>query len=163
MPPGNRLIFPFHAVVRRLDVAATVNDALLREARTVPLDLFDQAGSSQRAEGTELTIRVQVLDEDFDRLRLVANGDSPVNFVDLTTHRTDLISAGLLAVDGQPLLGKGDRLDRIETVTGELMLKIPRRPGLFIHEIRPRGWGLGIRPTRNLWFLHFRGRDTGKT
>jgi hypothetical protein len=161
MPPGNRLIFKFNAVIARIETSAIPYDDELREPSVLPYDLFDSTGTVQRVESTEIKVKVQMLDEDFERLRQVSNGDSPVSFMDLTTHERQLKAAGLIAPDGQPLLGKQDRLARVETLGGETMLVVSSSPGLYLHELRPRGWGLGRRPRRNLFFLHFRSRDIG--
>lgn len=162
MALGNRLVFKMVARIARIDTAATTYDHVRRE----PVyqrgdDIFAQVGARQRTE-TLLEIPVQVLDDDYEKVRVLVNGDSGESFFDLTAHRRDLTRLGLVRSDGQPALGLQDRLDAIYSRRGELQIDVPSSPGLWLTEIMPRSFGLSLRSSRaNLWFLRFTSRDRG--
>jgi hypothetical protein len=160
MPLG-WLIFPQYARISRLDTVNTDYDHTLKEPRVLPTtDIFNPVGVSTRVDAPTLDIPVQVMDYEFEQLRSWISGDSAQNYFFLTTDRYAIERAGLMREDGQPMLGKQDRLDAIRDKYGNIMLEIPLEPGLYLQEIRPRSFGMSIRnPRRQLYFLYFRSRD----
>ena len=163
MPGFDDLIFPVIAEIRRLDVAATPYDPDFDDPLGPnPADEFSRSGTRGRVEGDPLSIRVQVRDDEYEQLNALANGDSPTSFFDLTAARTDLLAAGLIGADGVGLIRRQDRLVEIRSTAGERLVAFDATPGYYLHEIRPRSFGLSvIHSVSRLYFLHFRRRLAG--
>jgi hypothetical protein len=168
-----RLIFPFVAEIMPLDTVATKADpdgggvltsGYDEDFRTTIKILetpTDQTGKSSRVEGAPILIRTQIEVEQQERLQMMLSGDSPEGRFRLIFHYKDFERLGLLDSDNKPTIKKGDRLSRLLDTKGNLVEVIPDPPGLYVHQVMSRGWGLGgTNPTRNLIFIDFEERAT---
>jgi hypothetical protein len=169
--PRGRLIYPFVIELYQLDTAATDADPDgvgpltsgydedFREPVKVLSDPDDQLGASARVESGPIYIEVQIEPNMYERLQMMLSGESPESRFVVIAHYDYLERNGLIeAATGRPLIRKNDRLSKILQVnTGTLIEEIPNPPGLFIHQIQSRGFGLG--PERNLLLIAFEERE----
>lgn len=167
-----RLIFQFAAELRRLDPAATAADPDaggpltsgydedFRESVLVDPD-GDGVGTPVRRELPAVRVPCQVDTKVFEELRMQAGGNAPRARLDLVFHFRDLERLGLVdATTGEALIRSGDRLAGIYDRSGELVQSVPAKPGLYVTEARPTGFGLGMaRPRRNLLLVTFEDRE----
>lgn len=154
-----RLICKFIAKFARYDTAATPMNLLWNAPAVV--DDGTQAGVSARLE-KPLEFRVQLSSfDELERLRKRISGNDPLSQLRLVAHKRELENRGLVRSDGTPDIIVQDRLVEIVTVRTDLVeLRVPEPPGLFVHEVTPRGWGLSLsNPRQNLWFIILRGKD----
>lgn len=161
------IIFPVYAVIERPDTPATDFDETLRESRRNlnTTDPFSTMGSSGDVYRDSITLPVQDLGEDFERLAQMSSGDNSVGFFDLTLARKDAKRIGIWnATTGMPDLPKQSRLIQVNRKSGEVIVSIDTPPGLYLHEILPRSFGLNPfgNSTSNIFFLRFRSRSTTK-
>ena len=163
-----RLIFPFLAVIHRLDrggMTQPVRDGWRDHAsgfdpdfkEPVRLDYADDGqGEPLRREHPPVEIPCQVSPRRHERLEMQAGGASPRSQFELVMHFRDLAHLGLVdEKTGNAKISPGDRLDALLDLekTPQLLIKNP--PGLFVVEARPSGFGLGRRPQRNLLIVTF--------
>jgi len=167
-----RLIFQFLAELRRLDAAATAADPDgvgphtsgydedFRESVLVDQD-GDGVGTPVRMELPAVRVPCQVDTKVFDELRMHAAGNAPRSRLDLVFHFRDLERLALVdAETGGALVRAGDRLAGIYDRSGALVQAVPPKPGLYVTDTRPSGFGLGlVRPRRNLLLVTFEGRE----
>jgi hypothetical protein len=151
-----RLIFPVPVGYRQLDISATSYDHDLMEPLTT--DDGSQLGSDGRTEGAELLVPAQVEDDFFAGLQMLATGDSPDSEYILVHHFRDLKRLGLVGVDGNALIKKGDRLEAIYDKRGDLVMTVPNPPGLYVSETTPV---IGLGSRRNLLLVKLTDRETG--
>jgi hypothetical protein len=167
--PRGRLIYPFTVELWQLDTAATEADPdgagpltsgyneILREPVKVLGDPDDQGGESARVESGPLYVPAQIEPAMFERLNMMLSGESPVSRFGIVLHYEYLERNSLLDGDGKPLIRKSDRLASISNyITGALIEEIPNPPGLFVHEVQSRSFGLGTE--RNLVLISFEDR-----
>lgn len=171
--PRGRLVFPFLVELAPLDTLATQADPDgagpltsgydddFREPVMVSQGATDQVGTSARVEGTPIQIKAQIEPDQFEKLEAMISGQSPEsNTFRVVMHYKDLETLGLVGADGRATINKSDRLTRILNLDGVLVETIPDPPGLYVHQIMSRGWGLGGSiPTRNLLFVDFQERS----
>jgi len=167
--PRGRLIFPFLCEIAQLDTAATAADPDgagpltsgydpdFRSPVKVLAAPGDQVGADSRVETAVVTVRAQIEPQQFETLEMMLSGESPDSKMGLILHYKDLEAAGLVGVDGVPLIRKRDRLVRILTTAGVLVETIPNPPGLFVTQVQSRGFGHGTE--RNLLLLVLEERD----
>jgi hypothetical protein len=69
--------------------------------------------------------------------------DAPDSNIVFVTHHADLSILGLMDSDGTYHMKKGDKITAIEKdgIPGQVIR--PLDGPLFIHQVQPRGWGLG--------------------
>jgi len=155
-----RLIFPFMASYRRLDVEAMATvgyDDVYREP--ILIDDGSPLGASGRIEMDAVLVPAQVEDRAMNELRMTGAGNTPRSEVTVVHHFRDLEGIGLVGDDGMALLRVGDRLEAIYDRDGAKVLDAPAPPGLYVVEARPAGMGLGRR--RNLLVVTLRERTEG--
>lgn len=163
-----RLINPFLASIAQLDTALTATDPdgpgplttgydrHFREPVTVA-DNSVRGRTVVRAEAPLRNFEVQIEPELIDQLQMMQSGQSPRQLMQMVVHFRSLEEADLVDEDGEATLRKGDRLDSILDMDGNLVMRIPNPPGLYLTEIRNMGFGLGRK--RNLLYLGFEARD----
>ncbi len=169
---SGRLIYPFLIELAPLDTLATQADPDgagpltsgydddFREPVMVSQGVADQTGTSARVEGTPIQVKAQIVPDQFEQLQAMISGQSPEsNAFRVILHYKDLAALGLVDASGKPTINKSDRLTRILDLKGNLVETIPDPPGLYVHQIMSRGWGLGgSNPSRNLLFVDFQER-----
>lgn len=141
-----RLIQRFLAVVHRLDPAATAAvpgggyDADFDE----PLQVADgtQQGAPSRREMPAVRIPCQLDRKEWEGATLTRGGYQEETQPDITFHWPDLVRLGLVDANGRALLQPGDRIDAIETIRGQLEVRFPNPPGVFITSVERAGHGL---------------------
>lgn len=156
------LIFPFLAEIYRLDTAMTgaVGDGYdddFRETR-----VRTQAGRREvsRYEKTPVRLPVQIEDQVWDALNMVAGGNLSDKEIVFVAHRRWLLTNGYVnAETGKVLFNVGDRCGAIYTKRNKLVHTVPNPPGLFCLEVRPISYGLD--GTLNLILFRFAGRPSG--
>lgn len=170
-----RLIFPFVVEIARLDTSSTEADPadadpdrpvdsgfdpIFREPRVLPDSANDTTGTTARQELPVVQIPAQIEAETFDRLQMLASGDSPEGLFRIILHFKDLERLSLVRANGVAAFNPGDRLHRILHKRDlSLVQEIPDPPGLYARHLLPRGWGLSvINPKRNLLFIDFEAR-----
>lgn len=141
-----RLINRFVAVVRRLDTAATAAvvgggfDPEFAEAKIVSNGT--QLGVSSRQEMAELRLPVQLDRDSWGKVVPGRGGKQIKSDIILVFHWPDLENGSLIGSDGEPLLKAGDRIDKIETVMGDVEATFANPPGMFITDLERAGHGL---------------------
>lgn len=165
-----RLIQRFHAVLYRLDAAATSAvagggfDAIWGWPR--PVTDGSQLGTSTRRERTAVRIPCQM-----DRRNLRGSGDEEItrgghtlrpDYV-ITMHEPDLDALGLMDADGRPAIYAGDRIGAFETLDGSIVQTFADPPGLYVVGCERAGNGLNCfgAPRNNLLFVYCEVPRTG--
>jgi hypothetical protein len=151
-----RLIYPFDVAYRQLDISNTGYDHDLMEPLTT--DDGSQLGTDGRAEGAQLMVPAQIEDDFFEELQMMSTGDSPDSEYTIVHHFRDLERLGLVGVDGNTTIKKGDRIEAVYDKRGEVVMTVQNPPGLFVDETTPV-MGLGRR--RNLLLVKLVDRETG--
>ena len=164
-----RVIFPFLCTIAQLDTQATAADPDgagqltsgydddFRETVLLPASNA-QGFTDARQEQAPLDLKCQIEPEMLDQLQMMLSGNSPKQGIMIVCHFADLEVAGLVDLNGQATLRKGDRLVTIKTADGDFIQDIPTPPGLYLVDIRYGGYGIGR--SRNLLFLRFEERAT---
>lgn len=163
-----RLINPFTVVIARLDTVQTRNvdpdgageltggfDDVFREPHVV-----DGGGGARVSvrEEQEVSLPAQIEDRVGEQLRPFPSGDSPAMSMQLTLHFKDLEAAGLVGSDGVAAIHKRDRLVEIrDPKTNDLIQSYRGSPGLYVVEVTPAGFGIGLK--RNLLLVRLEQRD----
>lgn len=158
-----RLIFPFLAELRLLDVVAT--DASASPLTSGYDDDFAEpvvlvSGATVRREKPPLQLQCQVATEDgaFDDLSMQGGGNSPSRLVTLTFHFSELEDLGLVDMLGRAALRVNDRLAKILDLNGNLVQSFEDVP-MYATMVQPRSFGLtSLR--RNLLDVRFEERQT---
>jgi hypothetical protein len=158
-----RLIFPFLAELRRLDVAGMVADpdggGPLTSGydpdfkESVLIDTNDDGVAERyRLELPPVRVPCQIEPEAFEAMRMGQSGNTPRSGLSLVLHFRDLERLGLVDVGtGDALVRVGDRLSGIYDRAGALVQEIRNPPGLYVTEARAIGFGLNMtHPHRNL-------------
>lgn len=158
-----RLIFPFIAVIYRLDTAATETAGYDPVFRTPKKTYPGNIGVSQstRRELGPVELRCQVEDSRWEQQRQMASGNAPDTSVVTVFHMKDLELAGLVDLaTGDPKIRVNDRLDRIKRVRDGALVQVVRKPqGLYATEVRPSAYGIGRE--RNLLIVTWDERPQG--
>jgi hypothetical protein len=166
--PRGKLIYPFLACFRQLDTVATAADPdgaselttgydeMFREPVQVLADPADQLGESARVESAEIQIPAQIEPQMFERLEMILGGEAPTSKFAVALHFKYLERNGLVDASGNPTIRKNDRLSRILTIRQQLVEEIKNPPGLFVHQVQSRSFGLGV--NRNLCLVIFEDR-----
>lgn len=140
-----RLINKFIAVVSRFDTdatAAVVGGGYDQEFdEPVPVDDGSQLGASSRRYMSEIRIPTQLDRRSWGDQQMTKGGRQVVADIILTFHWPDLENMGLIDAEGEPVLKKGDRIDRIETVAGVVESTFKNPPGMFITDFERAGHG----------------------
>jgi hypothetical protein len=119
----------------------------------------DGVGEPERRELPPVYVPCQVEPEKFEELRLYPSGNAPDSALDLVFHFRDLERMALVDEGGNALIAVGDRLGGIYTKSMKAEWLVRNPPGLFVAEVRPIGFGLGLsRPRRNLLLVSFQER-----
>jgi hypothetical protein len=166
-----RLINPFLAELAQLDTVATAEDpdgagplasGYDRDFKeTVIVPDTGWRGRDARQEKPLVQIPCQVEVSSFGELQELLTGMSPRSHLVLVFHFQDLERMGLVDPgSGDALLRVDDRLVAIRDYhTGELVQAVRTPPGLYITEVQPQSFGIGLR--RNLIFAIFNERALG--
>lgn len=166
-----RLINPFLAEIARLDTVATAQDpdgagpltsgydSDFKETVLVPDTGW--RGHDARREESPILVPCQVEVQSFGELQELLTGMSPRSHLVLVFHFEDLERMELVDPDsGDALLHVDDRLVSIRDYhTGEVVQAVRTPPGLYITEVQPQSFGLGLR--RNLLLATFNERALG--
>lgn len=159
-----RLIFPFTAVIERLDTQQTRANVIGAASQGYdddfrePEKIFDSNGDPVEAR-VDRTIRLQCQIEDdvFEAMRMAPPGDNPQTRLNLVFHFCDLERKGFVDKDGLAKIRNRDRLSEIRTCRGKLVQRFRNPPGAFAVHSKPAGFGLGL--GRNLWIVTFEERE----
>lgn len=166
-----RLINPFLAELARLDTVATAEDpdgagplasGYDRDFKeTVLLPDAGWRGHDARREKPLIRVPCQVEVQSFGELQEVLTGISPRSHLVLVFHFEDLERMNLVDPGaGDALLRIDDRLVAIRDYhTGDAVQAVRTPPGLYITEVQPQSFGLGLK--RNLLFATFNERALG--
>ncbi len=154
-----RLINPFLAELARLDTVATAQDPDFKETVLVPDAGW--RGHDARREKVPILVPCQVEVQTFGELQELLTGMSPRSHLVLVFHFEDLEHMELVDPgSGDALLRVNDRLVSIRDYhTGEVVQAVRTPPGLYITEVQPQSFGLGLR--RNLLLATFNERALG--
>jgi len=167
-----RLIFPFLAVIGRLDVNASSQDpdgsgeltegydSVFREPHTYT-DSAEQRQDTRKERC--VIVPCQVEDQVWEAQRQIQAGNNPDSRMVLVFHFSDLERLGLVnRTTGVAELHPNDRLDRLLNCrTKKLVQSFRNPPGLFAISCTPAGFGLG--GSRNLLVCVFEEREQGVT
>jgi hypothetical protein len=108
-------------------------------------------------------VPVQVEPEAFEALRMTPSGNAPDTQLQLIAHLRDLERLDLVdAETGRCRLAAGDRLLLLRDRAGRPVETFRARPGVFLTEARPMGFGLGRTPRANLLRLSFEDRAVSR-
>jgi hypothetical protein len=163
-----RLINPFLAELAQLDTVATAADpdgagpltsgydSDFKETVLVPDGGW--RGHDARREKPLVRIPCQVEVQSFGELQEMLTGMSPRSHLVLVFHFEDLEQMSLVdSSSGDAFLRVDDRLVAIRDYhTGEIVQAVRTPPGLYITEVQPQSFGLGLK--RNLLFAVFNER-----
>ncbi len=165
-----RLIFPFLAVIARLDVTKSALDPdgsgeltegydhVFREPHT-----YTDSGGKRQDTRQESCILVpcQVEDQVWEQQNQLQAGNSPNSRMGLVFHFRDLERLGLVdRTTGVANICPNDRLDRLlQCRTKKLVQAFRNPPGLFAISCTPAGFGIGNE--RNLLLCIFEERQQG--
>ncbi len=166
-----RLINPFLAEIAQLDTVATADDPDghgplssgydpdFKETVLVPGGGW--RGHDARREKPLIRLPCQIEVQSFGELQELLTGMSPRSHLVLVFHFQDLEQMGLVDPgSGDALLRVDDRLVAIRDYhTGDVVQAVRTPPGLYITEVQPQSFGLGLR--RNLLFAVFNERALG--
>lgn len=166
-----RLIRPFLVEIARLDTVATAEDPDttgpltsgydddFREAVIVPDS--SGIGTSARVEMTPVRVRAQIETGMFQDQEPIQNGNESYSKFNLVMHLQELETSGYVdATTGMVLFKPGDRISAIYDLRGALVQTFPNPPGLYISEVMPASYGLGI--SRNLVVVKCASRKQGQ-
>lgn len=166
-----RLIRPFLVEIYRLDTAATAADPdgagpltagydpIFREP--VVTSTADGVGSKRRVEMAPVQVHAQIETGTFQRMNPVQNGIDPSSHMTLVMHLEELEANGYVdAATGMVVFKPSDRIGAFYKLTGALVQSFPNPPGLFITEVMPSSYGLGI--DRNLVIVRCEHRKQGQ-
>jgi len=167
-----RLIFPFLAVIARLDVSESSKDPdgsgehtegynhVFREPNTY-------TDSSEQRQDTRqercILVPCQIEDQLLEGQRQIQAGNSPDSRMVLVFHFKDLERLGLVnRTSGVAEIHPNDRLDRVLNCKSRRLVQSFRNPpGLFAISCTPAGFGIG--GSRNLLVCVFEEREQGVT
>jgi hypothetical protein len=166
-----RLINPFLAEIAQLDTVATAADPDgagplvsgydrdFKETALVPGAAW--RGTDARREKAALRVPCQVEMQTFGELQELLTGMSPRSHLALVFHFEDLERLDLVEPStGDARLRVDDRLVSLRDYhTGDLVQAMRTPPGLYITEVQPQSFGLGLR--RNLLIATFNDRALG--
>lgn len=162
-----RLINPFLAEIAQLDTVATAQDPDGAGAatsgydpdfkETVLLGATVAERTDTRREKPPIRVPCQVEVGTFELLQQLAAGAAPSSRVTLVFHFRDLEQMGLVDGAGVARLRVNDRLVAIHRMDGALVQTIRTPPGLYVVEVQPQSFGLGL--SRNLLLVTFQERD----
>lgn len=163
-----RLINPFLAEIAQLDTEATAApiasarsgyDPDFKETIVVPDATW--RGHDARREKALLRVPCQVEVQTFGELQELLTGMSPRSHLVLVFHFEELERLNLVdPTTGDALLRVDDRLVSIwDFHTGDVVQAVRTPPGLYITEVQPQAFGLGLR--RNLLLATFNERALG--
>ena len=112
-----------------------------------------------------MRVPCQVEPEAFEALRMATSGNTPRSSFELVFHFRDLERLGLVdAASGDALIRPSDRLGALYARDGQLVQAVRTRPGLYVTEARPIGFGLHRRrPSRNLLLVSFQDRAAARS
>jgi len=98
-----------------------------------------------RRESPALRIPCQVENLTDEQLKQMATGDDPITSIAFVLHRQDLEELNLLDDNGDVLIKKGDRVEKLEKYGAPVgtTIKTFLDPGLYVHEVRSKSWGFG--------------------
>jgi hypothetical protein len=143
MPKG-RLIFPFVATFQLLDTEATKTnpppgftsgyDKEFEEPVVYDSD-GDGIGELHRIE-VPAVVECQIQARDWETLQQITSGRSTTGEIEITLFRHELEQKGLLKVNGFPKIHENDRLEKIESVDGKLILEFVSPHKLYVVETR---------------------------
>jgi len=100
----------------------------------------------------EYRIRVQVDSRSSDRLEQMRGGKQRNIIYELTAYRNNLIDAGYIDANGDPVIRTRARLEKIEDLDGNTVQTFPNPPGLYVFEVITDGWVSGL-PAIVTWLL----------
>mgnify|MGYP001817289396 CR=1 FL=1 len=167
-----RLIFPFLAVIARLDVIKSSSDPdgageldegydhVLREPHTYT----NTSGVRQDTRQDKcILVPCQIEDRVLEGQRQIQAGNNPQSIMTLVFHFRDLERLGLVdRTTGMANIRPNDRLDRLlHCRTKKLVQSFRNPPGLFAVSCTPAGFGIGN--ARNLLLCVFEEREQGVT
>lgn len=161
-----RLIFPFIAVIRRLDTSATEAVAgggydpdFRTTKRTYPGNIG--ARESTRRELAPVQVRCQVEMGRWEAQRQVASGNAPDTQLTTVIHFRELEGLGLVhTATGDALFRVGDRLESILRLRDGALVQAVRLPqSLYATEVQPAAFGIGRE--RNLLVITWDERPQG--
>lgn len=166
-----RLIRPFLVEIARLDTVATAADPDGAGTRTSGYDdVFREPvmvsnatglGTTARAEMDLVRVRAQIETGTFQDQQPTQNGNESYSKFNLVMHLQELEAEGYVDVSsGMVLFKPGDRINAIYDLRGVLVQTLPNPPGLFISEVMPASYGLGI--NRNLVVIKCASRKQGQ-
>jgi len=155
-----RLINKFVAVVSRFDTEETADvvgggyDPEFDEP--LPVDDGTQLGASSRRYMAEIRIPVQLDRKSWGETQMTRGGKQVKADIVLVFHWPDLFNMGLIDSDGEPILKKGDRIDKIETRLGATEATFKNPPGMFIDGMERAGHGQAPfgNPRTNLLYVY---------
>jgi hypothetical protein len=163
-----RLINPFLAELAQLDTVATATDPDgagplvsgydpdFKETLVFGSPSGDRVDA--RREKPAIRVPCQVEVGAFEALQQFAAGNSPNSRIVLVFHFRDLERMGLVdSATGEALLRINDRLVAIYTMRGALVQAIRTPPGLYVTEVQPQSFGLGL--SRNLLLVTLDERE----
>jgi hypothetical protein len=165
------LLNPFFAEIAQLDTLATAADpdgsgpmssgydADFKETAMVPSAGW--RGHDARKEKPAVCIPCQVEIGKFGELQELLTGSSPRSQLVLVFHFQDLEAMGLVEpITGDARLRVNDRLVSIRDYhTSEVVQAVRTPPGLYITEVLPESFGIGLR--RNLLVATLNQRALG--
>jgi hypothetical protein len=147
-------------VLHRLDAAATAvvpgggYDPDFRAP--LPVNTGGGTGSPSRREKAAVSLRCQLDRTSWGDDIMSRSGHETLADIQIALHRPELEALGLLTADGVPAIYPGDRIDRIETLDGQLVERFPVPPGMYVYKIERAGFGLRVfgAPRFNLVILY---------
>ena len=154
-----RLIQRFSLVVERLDAQATA--AVVgggyddRFGEAVPVEDATQFGASSVRYHTEDVIPCQVDRAVWGRETMSGGGEEQETEAIFSLHFSDLETLGLVLPSGEPRIGIGDRVIRLQRPSGSLVVSWESDP-LYVTQAEQAGMGIDSSSggMRNLLFLH---------
>jgi len=155
-----RLINKFVCVLRRFDAEGV-------ESAGGFDDDFQVVKPGERLEQDAVRIPCQLDRRSWGRDEMTVSGHEKNSDIILTLHWPDLERLGLIDTDGNPMIAQGDRIEAIETVSGDTEESFPDPPGMFVVHLERAGHGLSAfgSPRTNLLYLYcaFASKSTSKT
>jgi hypothetical protein len=164
-----RLLFPFVAVIRRLDTSATeavggagagYDPDFRTTKKTYPGNMG--VAASTRRELTAVQVKCQVEIGRWEQQRQMASGNATDSQLTTVIHFKELETLGLVdVVTGDALFRVNDRLESILRLRDGALVQAVRTPapGLFATEVQPAAFGLGRE--RNLLVITWAPRAQG--
>jgi hypothetical protein len=167
-----RLIQKFLCSLRRLDTKATSEvvgggfDPEFGEEKIV--EDASQLGTSSRREHDAVDIPCQVDRRNWGQDVMTGGGHDAETEIYLTFHFSDLERMGLVHLSGDligtPMVGAGDRMEKLKDYAGNTVQTFPDPPGMFVVGAEQAGFGLNTfgTPKRNLLIVTFRPERQGR-